>query len=550
MTFILPVALTADPDFTIALEIGSPLFLLGANGTGKSSLLHRFYTNHAAEARRITAHRQNWFNPSNISFSPEQKRQNEQNITSTDHQPDARWLDHYAAQRPGIAIYEMTEAENVRARKIAGAADADDFELVKQLRQQDAPLKVINELVRQSGLTIQLSIDDTDRVVARRNGGDPYSIAELSDGERNAILIAASILTAKPGALLLIDEPERHLHRSIISPLLAMLFARRDDCAFVVSTHDIALSSDYPEARILLVRECIYEGNLPKSWNADLLEPNTEISEEVRRDILGTRRTVVFIEGTETSLDKPLYSLLFPSASIVSKASCRDVETAVAGIRSSDDLHWISAYGIIDNDRRPTDEIVKLKNQGVYALSVYAVESIYYHPEIQRRVAARHEELTGEEAAPKIAGANAAVIAQVRPQSARLVSRAAERLVREEFFRHLPTKAGVEAGTSINVQIDVGAYLAGEAARLDTALNGDDIETLVCRYPIRDTPALGHVATKLGFRGRSQYEKAVRKLLMDDVDALAFARSLFDGLDQELIGPAAPVAASPATAAA
>ena len=43
-----------------------------------------------------------------------------------------------------------------------------------------------------------------------------YGAAELSDGERNALLISAEILTAKDGTLLIIDEPERHLHRSII----------------------------------------------------------------------------------------------------------------------------------------------------------------------------------------------------------------------------------------------------------------------------------------------------------------------------------------------
>ena len=66
-----------------------------------------------------------------------------------------------------------------------------------------------------------------------KNGSPPYSIAELSDGERNSLLIAASILTMKSESLVLIDEPERHLHRSIISPLLQHLFSSRSDCAFI-----------------------------------------------------------------------------------------------------------------------------------------------------------------------------------------------------------------------------------------------------------------------------------------------------------------------------
>ena len=90
------------------------------------------------------------------------------------------------------------------------------------------------------------------KVVASRNGSTPYSVAELSDGERNAFLIAADILTAGTGTLLLIDEPERHLHRSIISPLLSLLFAKRKDCFFVVSTHEVMLPLDNPAAQTLL----------------------------------------------------------------------------------------------------------------------------------------------------------------------------------------------------------------------------------------------------------------------------------------------------------
>ena len=103
-------------------------------------------------------------------------------------------------------------------------------------------------------------MEEGQKIVARKNGGNGYSVAELSDGERNAFLIAADVLTAKPGTLILIDEPERHLHRSIISPLLKLLFDRRNDCAFIVSTHELMLPLDTPKASTLLMRSCEYQG--------------------------------------------------------------------------------------------------------------------------------------------------------------------------------------------------------------------------------------------------------------------------------------------------
>ena len=56
-------------------------------------------------------------------------------------------------------------------------------------------------------------------------------------GKEPKDIIAAEVLTAKPDTLVLLDEPERHLHRSIISPLLNSLISKRRDCSFIVSTH-------------------------------------------------------------------------------------------------------------------------------------------------------------------------------------------------------------------------------------------------------------------------------------------------------------------------
>src|SRR6185295_8666736 len=120
----------------------------------------------------------------------------------------------------------------------------------------------------------------------------------------------ADILTAKSGTLILIDEPERHLHRSIISPLLKLLFDRRNDCVFIVSTHELMLPLDTPKSFTLLVRSCEYQDQNVRAWTADLLAPGAAIDDDLKGDILGSRRKMLFVEGTAQSLDSPLYSLL------------------------------------------------------------------------------------------------------------------------------------------------------------------------------------------------------------------------------------------------
>ena len=112
MPFDLKVPEPSGTPLSIPIDVGQCVFVLGANGTGKSSLMHRFYTAHHGTARRISAHRQTWFTSNAVTLSPEQKRTAESNIQSTDTNAQSRWRDDYAAQRANIAIYDLIDAEN------------------------------------------------------------------------------------------------------------------------------------------------------------------------------------------------------------------------------------------------------------------------------------------------------------------------------------------------------------------------------------------------------------------------------------------------------
>src|SRR6476469_6154237 len=335
-------------------------------------------------------------------------------------------------------------------------------------------------------------------------------------------------------SLLLIDEPERHLHRSIISPLLTNLFSKREDCAFIVSTHDVMLPLDNPSARTLLIRGCTYAGSSVSGWDVDIVPPETEIEDDIKKDILGARRKILFIEGTENSLDKPLYSLVFPNASIIAKSSCRDVEHTVSSIRESANLHWVHALGIVDNDRRPEADINRLQEKGIYALLVFSVESIYYHPHIQGLIAQRQANIIGGDASTYIDNAKTAAIKEIEPHIQRLSKRSAEKAIREEFFRNLPKKEDIKDERPINVSIDVAKFVQQEHEGLQYALNSGNLAEIFSRYPVRETPALDKVAKALGFQNCKQYEGAVRKLLIDDKEALTFVKSLFGTLASDI----------------
>lgn len=519
----------------LTVDAGQMLFILGANGTGKSSLMQAFASASNDKTRRITAHRQTWFRSGSPEFTGQQRAEYEQNLFHHDRQANARWMDDYSQQRAQMAIYDLVNSENLRARAIMRAVDANKPDEVAQLSAKDGVFAAMNRLLRLANLDIVVSVEANDEIMATKKGGNPYSISKLSDGERNAVLIAANVLTVPAGTLVLIDEPERHLHRSIVSPLLSLLLKERPDCAFIISTHEPLLPVDNPGSRVLLTRACVYEGDSVLSYDIDLLDNTTGIDDDLKRTILGERRKIVFVEGTEHSLDKPLYSLLFPNASIVAKTNCREVENAVVGIKGTAELHWVKPFGVVDNDSSGPGRITDLQNKGVIPLNVYSVESIYYHPEVQKMAGEKLSAVLGGDLTEMLEKAKKDAIKAIRDNATHLSVRIAEKSARAQVFSLLPKKGEVAAGGKRTAEIDFAKFARDEAERIEALVNASDFVGALQRYPIRESPALDAIAKALNFANRTQYEAAVLKLLVRDPEAVNRVRTLLGPFPADLI---------------
>jgi len=534
--FALSIPTDAD-NVQVNLSAGEFLFVLGPNGSGKSGLIQAFNQQENAKSRRLSAHRQTFMQSGDPNITAQQHRDYERNVQNYDANPQARWKDDYAPQRAQVAIFNLISSENVKNREIARAVRSKKFADAEQLGEERSPLGILNELLRASNMPIEISIGEDDRILASKNGGSPYSVAELSDGERNALMLACYVLTAVPGTLFLIDEPERHLHRSIISPLLGALFAERVDCAFVVSTHDIETCHDHKAAKILLVRDCKFSSGSPTSWDVDLVSSVGDIDDDLRREILGCRRTILYVEGSPESMDMQLYSLLFPGISVVPKENCREVERAVHGLRSSDQLHWLKPYGLIDGDGRSEGELEALQQQGIFSVKAYSVESVYYHPDVFAAIAKRRAELLGGSVDGLLQKAVDAALTSLPHHSERLAQRIAEKNARSRVLALLPTKEDIVAGKTLTLELNCEAIVAEEREVFDHALAEKNLPLLLKRYPLRETPALNEIAKNLGLGTREDYESAVRHAISQEQALLSFIQSLFEDLVNEISLP-------------
>ena len=294
------IPLFSGQTLPITLEAGDRLIIVGANGSGKSALIqHLVSSNPSQNIQRMTAHRQTWLPTGSINLSPEQRKQFERNNEGSEANNSARWIDRNSQGKQAAVLFDLVSKDNARARSVTRFVDEDDFEGAKYAASKAPSLFVqINELLALGTLSVRLENSEGEEIIAHHQGSTTsFSIAQMSDGERNAAIMAATVLTLEAGKVLLIDAPERHLHRSVIVPFLSALFDHRKDCSFVISTHETALPVADSEARVVIVRGCTWDEDIAQAWDLSVLEAGADLPEELKLAILGSRRRVLFVEG-------------------------------------------------------------------------------------------------------------------------------------------------------------------------------------------------------------------------------------------------------------
>ena len=387
----LSVSIRTTHEESIDIELSedqNKLFVLGANGTGKSALLHHIHEQHSERAHKVSAYRQTYFESDNFDLSGGRYKSATEELRDWDRNAQSRYTEPSGGLRAIRSIAALMQNQRARDRSATTLLDeGKNDQAGEYVRDNRDPFDIINSLFEASNLGVRVSIkpDDLDTIVAQHLAIDQtYTVEKLSDGERSALLLAAEILTADEGTLFLLDEPERHLHRSIISPLLAELFAARPDCYFVISTHEVLLPDDCGPASVLILRGCEFFGyGVAVTWNVDTVEPDVELDDDIKVDIWGARRKLLYVEGRPLGADERLYSALFPEATVKAKGSCEDVIKSVENARSSADLHWLEVYGLIDGDTRSPEATEDLRGKGIFVLPVREVESLYYGSEIR-----------------------------------------------------------------------------------------------------------------------------------------------------------------------
>jgi len=161
----------------------------------------------------------------------------------------------------------------------------------------------------------KIEVESTDNATETYNGN------LMSDGERAIFYFIAEVLVSKDNSLIIIDEPENHLHNSILERLWNEIEAERQDCVYLYITHNLDFARSRNNTQIVWVKNM----NNNQKWDYKLLDSN-EFSDDLLLEILGSRDGVLFVEGTaDKSIDRKLYSRLFQQYNIMPLEGCTSV---------------------------------------------------------------------------------------------------------------------------------------------------------------------------------------------------------------------------------
>lgn len=163
--------------------------------------------------------------------------------------------------------------------------------------------------------------------------GNLRSFDQLSSGEREAVVVTFDILLQQPSdCIILIDEPEIHLHPELTFRLIKVLKSIGERNQFFLFTHSTDIISNSFETGIHFIRpkSKVVSGN--QAVRVDLSNINDLMLIPNLREAIGMLslgKKLLFIEGINTSIDKNVFATLAKSSkldlALVSSEGCDNI---------------------------------------------------------------------------------------------------------------------------------------------------------------------------------------------------------------------------------
>ncbi|TAU29143.1 ABC transporter ATP-binding protein [Rhizobium ruizarguesonis] len=501
-----------------SIPAGTSIIFVGSNGGGKTRLAVEIENQLQLRAHRISAHRA-------LSLNPHVEKTNQHIALKglrTGHAHENAFLGNRVGSRwHGDMATAMLNDFDFLLQSLFAEQTNKTLETHRRVRAGDTSQPELTSFERLADIWQRLIphrvLEITGDDIRVRGAGvhTAYSAKALSDGERSVFYMIGQVLAADADTLFIFDEPELHIHRSIMAKLWDELESARPDCAFVFITHDLEFAASRI-AQKFLIRDYIPE----TGWTIEPVPEETGFDEEITTLILGSRRPVLFVEGGRTSLDDAIYRCCYPERTVIPRGSCEEVIHSVVTMRANAKLTRVTCSGIVDSDDYSEGEITYLSTLGVAVLPVSEIENLLLLPDVGAKIA-EHEGYAGDALDARLQELRVAVMASV---TTALAESAAARYCRRRIDRTLK-KIDLSAAKSIaeiaadyaakTGALDVTAIGAEALARISTAVSSQDIVALAQCYDNKGLMAL--VARHLKNTNLSEFEMWLTRALRNNI---------------------------------
>ena len=360
------------------------LVVIGANGAGKTRFGSWIEEHNLEKVHRISAQK-SLSMPSSVSTTSIEIAK--EDLLYGTHNEDKRWLKEYGRkgnrwnnnlntsllndyQKLMVLLHSEEYEKSVYYKDHGGEKPITKLDKIQQIWESVLPHR---KLEKKAG-----EID----IYPNGHSDKKYNGSEMSDGERCIFYLIGEVLCAPENSIIIIDEPEMHIHVSLIKHLFDLIEVERPDCAFVYLTHSIDFAFSRQNAVKIWAKS--YEN---KEWDYEILNNEMPVPEQLYLEVLGRRLPVIFIEGDNSSIDYEIYSQVFTDYTLKPVNSCTKVIQIAKSFNDAVDVHNIKSYGIIDRDRRDKVDVNNLVSKNIWVLDVAEAENLLLIEEVVRVVA-------------------------------------------------------------------------------------------------------------------------------------------------------------------
>lgn len=230
---------------------------------------------------------------------------------------------------------------------------------------------------------IKFSNDSNSRTPTPIQNGEAYDINKLSDGEKCILFYIGNVLLAKKNGYIIVDEPETYLNPAIYNKLWDELMDRRDDCRFIFASHNPDFIMARKNTSFIWIKKFIP----PSKMDMKTLELDEGIPLALQVELVGSRKPVMFCEGTKASCDYQVYSSLYATDYTVIPVKGHDSVIRYTEIfNQMQNVYGNTAVGIIDRDALTGDEIDSLKSKNIICLPYNEIEMLLLDEDIMKSV--------------------------------------------------------------------------------------------------------------------------------------------------------------------